>query len=127
MSAAHKKALADGRAMSATVDRYLTALNTPKPRGRKISKATVTQRLNQARKRAAGAHGIGKVLAAQEVRDLTERLARLDRDDSADMKSAETEFVKVAKRFSENRGIQYGAWRDVGVPAAVLRRAGITR
>jgi len=127
MSAAHKKALADGRAMSATVDRYLTALHTPKPRGRKISKATLTQRLTQARKRATGAHGIAKVLAAQEVRDLTERLARLDRDDSADMKSAETEFVKVAKRFSENRGIQYGAWRDVGVPAAVLRRAGITR
>ena len=45
LSAAHKRALAEGRTMSATVDRYLSAVNTPKQRGRKVSKATLTQRL----------------------------------------------------------------------------------
>jgi hypothetical protein len=127
MSAAHKKALAEGRALSATVDRYLTALNAPKPRGRKISEATIAERLTSARKRAEGATGVRKVLAAQEMRDLNDRLARVERDDSADLRRAEAAFVKIAKRFSENRGIEYGAWRDVGVPVAVLRRAGITK
>ena len=36
LSASHKRALAEGRTMSATVDRYLTAVNTPKRRGRKV-------------------------------------------------------------------------------------------
>ena len=39
LSAAHKRALAEGRTMSATVDRYLSAVNTPKQRGRKVSKS----------------------------------------------------------------------------------------
>jgi hypothetical protein len=34
LSASHKQALAEGRTMSATVDRYLSAVNTPKRRGR---------------------------------------------------------------------------------------------
>ncbi len=38
LSPGHKQALAAGRTMSATVDRYLAAVNTPKRRGRKVSK-----------------------------------------------------------------------------------------
>ena len=37
----------------------------------------------------------------------------------------ERDFVAVAKRFAQLRGISYEAWRDVGVPKAVLARAGI--
>jgi putative transposase len=36
LSASHKRALAEGRTMSATVDRYLSAVNTPKRRGRNL-------------------------------------------------------------------------------------------
>ena len=39
-----------------------------------------------------------------------------------DIKSLEASFAKIAKRFVENRGIGYGAWRDAGVPAPVLKR-----
>jgi hypothetical protein len=46
MSAAHKTALAEGRTMSANVDRYLAAINTPKQRGRKVSQAAMQQRLD---------------------------------------------------------------------------------
>ena len=63
MSAAHKAALAEGRAMSATVDRYLSAVNTPKQRGRKVSKATLQQRLRDAeapRKRRAASTGCSR-------------------------------------------------------------------
>jgi len=37
----------------------------------------------------------------------------------------EDEFVEHALTFARRRGISYGAWRDVGVPAQVLARAGI--
>ena len=39
----------------------------------------------------------------------------------------EKEFVRVAKAYSEKKRISYGAWRDAGVPAVVLKRAGIAR
>jgi hypothetical protein len=127
LSTAHKRALAEGRTMSATVDRYLTAVNTPKRRGRKVSKAALQQRLDAARTRAKTAAGVDKVLASQEVRDLQARIASVDSSGSGDMKSLESAFVKIAKRFGENRGIGYGAWRDAGVPAVVLKRAGVAR
>ena len=127
LSASHKRALAEGRTMSATVDRYLTAVNTPKRRGRKVSRSTLQQRLADARLKARSATGVDKVLAAQEVRDVQTRLAALESTGGADLKSLESAFVKIAKRFGENRGIGYGAWRDAGVPANVLKRAGVAR
>jgi len=127
LSAAHKRALADGRTMSAVVDRYLSAVNTPKRRGRKVSKAALVQRLTDARAKAKSANGVDKVLAAQEVRDLEVRIANMDTATGGDVKSLESAFVKVARRFGENRGIGYGAWRDAGVPAVVLKKAGVAR
>jgi hypothetical protein len=127
MSAAHKKALAEGRAMSLTVDRYLAVVNTPKRRGRKVSKSTLEQRLASARARVKAATGIDKVLAAQEIRDIEAKIAQLAATSGTDLKSLEAAFVKIAKKFGENRGIGYAAWRDAGVPAQVLRRAGVAR
>ena len=126
LSAAHKKALAEGRTTAAIVDRYLAALNTPKQRGRRVSKTTLTQRLADARARARNAAGVDKVLASQEVRDLQAKLAKASTG-AVDVKGLEVAFVKVAKKFGENRGIGYGAWRDAGVPAIVLRRARVAR
>jgi hypothetical protein len=34
-------------------------------------------------------------------------------------------FVEVAASFSQRRGIDYGTWREVGVPVDVLRAAGL--
>ena len=128
LSAAHKRALAEGRTMSATVDRYLSAVNTPKRRGRKVSKAALEQRLAVARTKARSATGVEKVLAAQDVRDLQLRIANMSvASGGGDIKSLEAAFVKIAKRFGENRGIGYGAWRDAGVPAVVLKKAGVAR
>jgi hypothetical protein len=127
LSAAHKRALAEGRTMSATVDRYLSAVNTPKRRGRKVSKSALEQRLAEARIKAKSATGVEKVLAAQDVRDLQLRIANMSVASGGDIKSLEAAFVKIAKRFGENRGIGYGAWRDAGVPAVVLKKAGVAR
>jgi hypothetical protein len=127
MSAAHKRALAEGRTMSATVDRYLAAVNTPKRRGRKITKATLEERLASAQVRVKTATGVEKLFAAQDIRDLESKLAELNAANASDVKTLEAAFVKIAKRFSDNRGVDYGAWRDAGVPADVLRRAGVAR
>jgi hypothetical protein len=127
LSPAHKRALAEGRTMSAVVDRYLSAVNTPKRRGRKVSKAALQHRLTDSRARVKLASGVDKVLAAQEVRDLEIRIANIETASGDDIKSLETAFVKIARRFGENRGIGYGAWRDAGVPAVVLKKAGVAR
>jgi hypothetical protein len=103
------------------------AVNTPKRRGRKVTKATLEQRLTDARIRLKSAAGVEKVLAAQEIRDLEAKTERLNASGAADVKSLETDFIRIAKRFSENRGVGYGAWRDAGVSAEVLRRAGVAR
>jgi hypothetical protein len=113
--------------MSATVNQYLAAVNTPKRRGRPISEAVLTQRLADARERVKTTRGVDKVLAAQEVRDLQAKLARTTTAGAVDVKSLEAAFVEVARKFSENRGVGYGAWRDARVPAEVLKRAGIAR
>jgi hypothetical protein len=87
----------------------------------------LTSRLADARVRAKSAAGVDEVLAAQEVRDLQSRIAALDSSSGGGVKSLEAAFVKIAKRFGENRGVGYCAWRDAGVPAVVLKRASIGR
>jgi len=127
MSPAHKRAPAEGRTMSATVDRYLAAVNVPQRRGRKVSRASLEQRLVGAEQALKAGTGVAKLLAAQEVRDLQTKIAQVNTAAGVDLKSLEAAFVKVAKQFGDNRGIRYGAWRDAGVPADVLKRAGIAR
>lgn len=127
MSAAHKAALAEGRATSAIVDRYLSALNEPKKRGRKVTTASLEQRLQSAKAQLSTATGIDKLMAVQSVRDTKAKLAIMATTSSTDVKSLEDEFVEVAERFGHQRAISYGSWRDAGVSAAVLKRAGVAR
>ncbi len=47
--------------------------------------------------------------------------------DPLDMDALEEGFVSSAAGYSERKGISYAAWREAGVPAAVLKRAGISR
>jgi hypothetical protein len=127
MSSSHKAALAEGRQVSAIVDRYLSALHVPKQRGRKVSPATLQSRLAAAEEKLRHASGVARLTAAQDVRDLRNRLASLASRGATDIKSLEAAFIRVAKKFGEKRGIGYGAWRDAGVPAAVLKKAGVRR
>ena len=128
LSASHKKALAEGRSLSSAVDRYMRAISTPKKRGRQVSVATMKKRLDEKRALVRNASGVDLVLAIQAARDLEVRIAHeMGASNGTHLKALEAEFVKVAKRFGENRNISYAAWRDAGVPPAVLQRAGITR
>jgi hypothetical protein len=39
--------------------------------------------------------------------------------------AVEDEFVAVARTYSKRHGITHRTWREIGVSAAVLRRAGL--
>ncbi len=127
LSPTHKRALAEGRTMSATVNRYLEAVTAPKQRGRPVAKASLEQRLATADERFRNTSGVEKLLAAQERRDIEARLRATESTSDVDIKALEDAFVKIAKKFSENRGVTYGAWREAGVAPEVLKKAGIRR
>ena len=57
--------------------------------------------------------------------DLEKELAQLG--DKVDLSSLEAAFVKTAGKYAERKGISYAAWRQLGVSAETLKKAGITR
>ena len=61
----------------------------------------------------------------QERRNLTRELETMS--SGVDISALEADFIKVAKSYSQRQGISYATWRDVGVEAAVLKSAGISR
>ena len=44
-----------------------------------------------------------------------------------DLTELEKGFIAAAKTYGERKGITHAAWRALGVPADVLRKAGIGR
>jgi hypothetical protein len=46
--------------------------------------------------------------------------------ENVDVTALEDEFVRVARAFGERQGISYAVWRETGVPAATLKKAGIS-
>lgn len=127
MSEDHKAALAEGRNQSRAVSRYLDALEANRPkRGRKRTAESVKKRLAAVEAELRTAGGLQRLSLLQERRDLEVELAGMSAG-GPDIAALEKEFVKVAKAYSERKGISYGAWREFGVPADVLKRAGISR
>ena len=122
----HKAALAEGRTQGRAVRRYLEALEAHKPkRGRKRTAESVQKRLAEVDAALADASGLDKLLLIQESQDLEAELASMG--DSVDLSALEDAFVAAAQGYGERKGISYATWRQVGVPAAVLARAGIKR
>src|SRR5918995_5396055 len=125
MSDSHKAALAQGRAEGRAVREYLDALRANKPkRGRKRTVDSVTRRLKAIDAELEAVDALGELRLVQERRDLQLELEAMG--DGVDMASLEQAFVDVADSYSSRQGISYASWREVGVPAAVLKRAGIS-
>jgi hypothetical protein len=57
--------------------------------------------------------------------DLKRELEQMDTN--VDLSALERDFTKVARTYSQRKGISYAAWRELGVSADVLKRAGIGR
>jgi hypothetical protein len=127
MTPEHKEALAAGRASGLAVRRYLEVLEQGKPRrGRKVSPESIAKKLTDVESELASADALRRLHLIQERTELRARL-----DDSGgteiDRGTLETEFAKVAKEYGDRKGIDYATWREAGVPAEVLQRAGIGR
>jgi hypothetical protein len=126
MSDAHKAALAEGREQGRAVRRYLEALEAHKPkRGRKRTTESVQKRLAVIEERLADADPLTRLHLVQERMDLENELASTG--NVVDMEALENEFAVAAGPYGARKGITYAAWRQLGVDASVLRKAGIRR
>lgn len=125
MSDEHKAALAQGRRESRAVKAYLEALGSKRP-GRPVTPDSIRQKIDS----------LGERISSEPdpLKRLEYRQARLDAEEalegaeaSANLEELESEFVAVAKSYSERKGLSYSVWRDEGVSASVLKEAGIPR
>ena len=126
MTDEHRAALAKGRGLGKSVREYLEALDQNKPkRGRKRTADSVKKRLETIEQTLPAASAIKKLELVQERRDLTVELATMGT--TVDLSEFEKGFIKDARAYSDSKGITYASWREVGVAADVLKKAGITR
>jgi hypothetical protein len=126
MSDDHKAALAKGRAQGRAVREYLAALEQDRKPGRRMDAETAKARIDEVQQKIdAEPDPAKRVDLIQRRLDLEERL--VDLADEVDLDALEREFVAAAAEYSERKGITYTAWREAGVPAAVLKQAGIRR
>ena len=63
----------------------------------------------------------------QERKNLETELRAMEHDTAPDLERLQRAFVKHARAYGEAKGIEHATWREIGVPADVLREAGITR
>ena len=126
MSDEHKAALAKGRDEGRAVRRYLEAVERQRPRrGRPRTAESVKRRLATVNAKLDEADALTRLHLLQERADLETEIAGLETTD--DMPALEKAFVKVARSYGERKGIDYATWREAGVAAAVLDKAGIGR
>jgi uncharacterized protein YicC (UPF0701 family) len=126
MTNEHKAALAAGRNEGNAVRNYLEALRNNKPkRGRRRTRESIASRLAAIDTELDAADAMNELRLRQERRDLQAELASMS--DKVDISALENGFVAVAKPYSTRQGISYATWREIGVDAAVLKRAGISR
>ena len=126
ISADHKAKLAQGRNESRVVSKYLEAISAGKgKRGRKRTPESISMQIAKIDRELTAAPAMRRLELTQKRADLdAERNRLLAR---VDLAGVEKDFVKVAKSFAKRTGISYSAFRSVGVPADVLKRAGIGR
>ena len=125
MSDEHKAALAQGRRESRMIKGYLELLGSRRP-GRPITRESLQRKLdNLGEKIAAEDDLLKKVDLVQQRIEARQTLGRMS--GSVDIAALESGFVEAARSYSQRKGISYSAWRQIGVPADVLRKAGIPR
>jgi hypothetical protein len=113
------------------VRRYLSTLDVLRPgRGPKRALESIANRLLKIDELLISADPIERLHLTQERIDLDAEAIRLGSNGTgteADVAELEAEFIKVAKPYGERCGVTFSAWRQVGVEADVLEKAGIVR
>ena len=126
MSDEHKAALRAGRDETRAVRQYLDAVASTKPkRGRKRTPDSIKKRLATIEQELASAGALKALHLRQERIDLQTELTAVDA--TVDITAVEDAFVAAARGYGERKGISYQVWREAGVSAEVLKKAGIGR
>jgi hypothetical protein len=123
----HIAAMTAGRLETLAVKAYLLALKEEHLPGRK------RRSLESLRKQVAILESaipqaddpIKQLQLVQTRRNIITELR--ERETENDIAALESKFVQYAKAYSTRKGIEYETWREMGVPPAVLIRAGIKR
>jgi hypothetical protein len=112
-----------------TVRRYLSALENGKPGGRGPSRAgeAIDRRVQKIDELMVSADPLTRLHLTQERIELHSERVRISSGRGSELPALEREFVRVARSYSDQAGIAYAAWRQIGVDADVLERAGISR
>ena len=125
MSQEHKAALAQGRRESRAINAYLGALGDRRP-GRPVSVDSLKRQLaDVSAKLDKESSPLRRVDLLQKRIDLEESLSRVQT--ASNMAELEANFVANVAGYSARKGVSYKAWREFGVPAATLKKAGISR
>ncbi len=126
MTDEHKAALAEGRRQGRAVRGYLEALEAHRPkRGRKRTPESMRARMAAIESSLESAGPMKRLQLVQERLDLEAAIEAAET--TVDLSALEDDFVAAAAAYGARKGISYAAWREIGVPAAILKRAGIGR
>lgn len=116
---------ADLRAEARAVKNYLESLQSGRG-SQGTNPARLKERLERAQTSLASETNVlRRAEIVQSIHDLEDAIKRSGRGgEGVDL---EAEFVKYGARYSERKGLEWAAWRSMGVPAAVLTKAGVPR
>lgn len=117
---------APGTLLGAVVNRYFEWMLDKRAVGNRAYVNWTTPRLEE-KKGAVDAQ-----ISAAETAAVRVKLIQTRRDIEAELESRkagspEDEFIKIAAEYSAQHGIEYETWREMEVPADVLKRAGVQR
>ena len=117
-----------GREQGRVIRRYLGALEASRSnRGTKRTVEGINSRLLKIDETLVSADPLTRLHLTQERIDLHAELVRVSNGQQPALAELEKEFIRVAKSYGDLVGITFAAWRQVGVDADVLERAGIVR
>lgn len=126
MTQEHKDALAQGRRESKAIKGYLEALDAPKRRGRPVTAESLQTKIADLDGTIRDeSDPLRRVELIQARLDAEEALGGLEATENID--NLEAGFIEFGEAYSVRKGISYAAWREAGVPAPVLKSAGVKR
>lgn len=122
----HRDAMTRGRQQASAVRAYLDSISESKGRGRRLSSEELAAKLEDVSKQLdASDDSLERLQLLQRRREVLQQMEQAQGADEHEAR--ERRFVEVAAEYAERRGVDYRTWREYGVPASVLREAGITR
>lgn len=125
MTDEHREANQRARDQNKAVGAYLSALEETRPRrGRRLTKESIQKQLDNIQDAFDAATPLKRVQLIQKRLDLEQALESMG--ETVSIEELEDQFVEMAGAYSKRKNISYQAWREMGVPAAALKKAGIS-